>query len=137
MPYCTLRRTDSLCALFTGTYRFCVSRKGGTGGSGWGHHWVLYTWQLLGLAVKRTMIGTGLANSRSGCMSRLRKCYTHLSGGSFLAGKAFWALSGCLPTVSADYCMLVNEWTWLRSQLCLLSLKAHLGSFLESELRQK
>ena len=98
---------------------------------------MLCTWQLLGLAVKRTMIGTGWANSHSGCMSRLRKLYSHLSGGSFLAGKAFWALSGCLPAVSADYCMLANEWTWLRSRLYLLSLKVHLGSFLESELIQK
>ena len=22
-------------------------------------------------------------------------------------------LSGCLPTESADYCMLINEWAWL------------------------
>ena len=29
---------------------------------------------------------------------------------SFLAGKAAWALSGCLTTESADYCMLVNDW---------------------------
>ena len=41
-----------------------------------------------------------------------------------------------LLTVSADYCMLVNEWAWLRSQVWLFSLKVHLGLFLESELRQ-
>ena len=28
-------------------------------------------------------------------------------GGSFLAWKASWALSECLPTKSADYCMLL------------------------------
>ena len=90
------------------------------------------------LGCKRTVVGTGWANSRPGCMmSRLRKCYSHLLGGSFLAGKASWAPSRCLPTESADYCMLVNEWAWLRSQVCLLSLKVHLGSILESELRQK
>ena len=39
------------------------------------------------LGCKRTMVGTGWANSQTGCMSRLRKCYSHLSGGSFQAGK--------------------------------------------------
>ena len=70
-------------------------------------------------------------------MYRLRKCYSHLVGGSFLAGKAAWALSGCLTTESADYCILVNEWVWLRSRVCLVRLEVDLGSFLESELGQK
>ena len=35
-------------------------------------------------------------------------------GGSFLAGKAGCALSRCLTTESAQYCMLVNEWAWSR-----------------------
>ena len=56
------------------------------------------------LGCKRTVVGTGWANSWPGCMS-----YSHLSGGSFLAGKASWALSRCLPIESADHCMLVNE----------------------------
>ena len=77
---------------------------------------VLCTWQFARLGCKRTMVGTGWANnSRPGCMSTLRKCYSHLSGGSFLAEKASWALGECLPTESADYCMLVNEWAWLTS----------------------
>ena len=59
---------------------------------------------------------------------------SHLSGGSFLAGKASWALSGCLPIESADHCMLVNEGAWLRSRVCLLKLEVELGSVLESEL---
>ena len=67
-------------------------------------------------------------------MGRLRKCYSDIVGGSFLAGKAAWALSGCLTIESADYCMLVNEWAWLRSQFCLLRLEMDLGSLLESEL---
>ena len=88
------------------------------------------------LGCKRTVVGTRWANSLSqpGCMSRPRKCYSHLSGGSFLAGKASWALSGCLPIESADHCMLVNEWVWLRSRVCLLRLEVELGSVLESEL---
>ena len=67
------------------------------------------------LGCKSAMVGTGRANSCPGCMERLRKPYSHLVGGSFLAGKAAWALSGCLTTESADYCVLVNEWAWLRS----------------------
>ena len=67
------------------------------------------------LDCKSNMVGTGLANSRPGCMSRRRKRYSHLLGGSFLAGKASWAPSGRLSTESADYCIPVNEWAWLRS----------------------
>ena len=67
------------------------------------------------LDCKRTMVGIGWANSQPGCMSKLRKCYFHLSGGSFLAGKASCALSGSLPIESADCCMLINEWAWLTS----------------------
>ena len=100
-----------------------MSRKGGTGGGGWGHQQGAVHMAAARLDCKRTMVGTGWANSWPGCMSRLRKHYSHLLGGSFLAGKAAWALSGCLPTEGADYCMLVNEWAWLRSGVCLLSLK--------------
>ena len=39
-----------------------------------------------------------------------------------------------MQTESADYCMLVNEWTWSRSRVCLLRLEVDLGSVLESEL---
>ena len=80
-----------------------------------------------------TMIGTGWGNSCPGCMNGLSKHYSHLVGGLVLAGKAAWALNGCLPTENSDYCMLVNEWLWF----CLLRLKMHLGSVLESEFRQK
>ena len=52
------------------------------------------------LGCHSTMVGTGWANSCPGCMDRLRKCYTHVAGGSFLAGKAAWALSECVPTKS-------------------------------------
>ena len=114
-----------------------MSRKGGTGGSGWGHPQGAMHMVAARLGCKRTMVGNWLANSRPGCTSRLRKRYSHLLGGSYLAGKASWAPSRCLPTESADYCMLVNEWARLRSQVCLLSLKLHSGWFLESELRQK
>ena len=114
-----------------------MSRKGGTGGGGRGHPQGAVHMAAGRLDCKRTMVGTGSANSRPGCMSRLRKRYSHLSEGSFLAGKASWALSGCLPIESADYCMLVNEWAWLTSRVCLLRLEVELASVLESELGQK
>ena len=83
-------------------------------------HRVLCTWQLLGLAVKGpipTLVAqTGLENAT-----------LHLVGGSFLAGKATWALSGYLPTKNADYCILVNEWAWLRSQSWLIKARSGLG----------
>ena len=62
-------------------------------------------------------------------MDRLTKHYSHLVGGSFLARKAAWALSGVF-----DCCMLVNEWVWSRSQVCLLKQEVDLGSVLGSEL---
>ena len=41
-----------------------------------------------------------------------------------------------MTTESADYCMLVNEWAWSRSRVCLLRLEVDFG-VLESELGQK
>ena len=46
------------------------------------------------LGCKSAMVGTVWANSCPGCMDRGRKRYSHPVGGSFLAGKAAWALSG-------------------------------------------
>ena len=86
---------------------------------------------------KMTMVGTEWANSWPGCMSTLRKRYSHHSGGSFLAGKPSLALNGCLPIKSADQCMLVNEWAWLTSRVCLLRLEVELASVLESKIGQK
>ena len=100
--------------------RFCVSRKGGTGGGGtggggWCHPQGDMHMVAARLGCQSTMVGTGWANSCPGCMDRLRKHYSHLVGGSFLAGKVAWTLSGCVTTESAEYCMLVNEWAWSRS----------------------
>ena len=60
-------------------------------------------------------------------MDRLRKLYSYLAGGSLLAGKAGWVLSGCLTTESADHCVFVNVWAWLK-------LEGDLGSVLGSEV---
>ena len=55
------------------------------------------------LGCKRAMVSTGWVNSCPGCLNGLRKGYSHLVGGSFLAEKAAWVQNGCLPTKSADY----------------------------------
>ena len=47
-------------------------------------------------------------------MDRLRKLYSYFAGGSLLAGKAAWVLSGCLTTESGDYFVLVNVRAWLK-----------------------
>ena len=72
------------------------------------------------LGFEKAMVGTRMATPRSECMDRLRKHYSHLAEGCFLARKAAWALSGCMATNSADYYMLVNEWVWSKSRDCLL-----------------
>ena len=99
------------------THWFCVSRKGGTGGGGWGHLQGDMHMVAARLGCQSAMVGTGWANSCPSCMDRLRKCYSHLVGGSLLAGKVAWTLSGCMTAESADYCMLVYEWAWSRSRV--------------------
>ena len=47
-------------------------------------------------------------------MDRLRKLNSYLPGGSLLAGKDGWVLSGCLTTKSGDHCVLVNVRAWLK-----------------------
>ena len=90
---------------------------------------VLCTWQLISLAVKGPWLALGgPILTLCSYMNGLRKCYSHLIGGSLLAGKAVWVLNVSL---------LVNEWPWLKSQVCLLCLKVHLGSVLEPGIRQK
>ena len=55
------------------------------------------------LGFEKAMVGTRRATPRSDCMDRLRKHYSHLAEGWFLARKAAWSLSGCMATDSADY----------------------------------
>ena len=42
-----------------------------------------------------------------------------------------------MATDSADYCMLINEWAWSKSQVYLLWPEVDMGAVLDSELRQK
>ena len=89
------------------------------------------------LGFQKAMFGTRRATPCPDCMDRLRKHYSHLAEGWFLARKAAWALGGCMATDSADYYMFVNEWVCSKSQDCLLMPKVDMGAVLESELGQK
>ena len=83
------------------------------------------------LGCQKTMVG----NKWSRCMSKLRKCYSHRG---FISGR-----EGCLGSKrvllieSADYCMLINEWAWLMSRVCLLRMEVEFASVLESKIGQK
>ena len=85
------------------------------------------------LGFEKAMVGTRWATPRPDCMDRLRKHYSHLAEGWYLARKAAWALSGCMATNSADCYMLVNVWVWSKSRDCLLRLEVDMGSVLESD----
>ena len=50
---------------------FCVSRKGGTGGGGWGHPQGDMHMVAAGLGCESAMVGTVWANFCPGCMDRL------------------------------------------------------------------
>ena len=62
---CALCRKDRLCAV----HGFSISRKGGTGGGGWGH---LQGVVAARLGCERAMVGTGWATSHPDYMDRLR-----------------------------------------------------------------
>ena len=111
-----------------------MGQEDGTGGGGWGHTQGDMHMVAARLGCKSAMVGTGWANSCPGRMDGLRKRYSHLVGGLYLAGKAAWAVSRCLQTKSADYCMVVNEWAWFRSQVCLLRLEVELVQFWRQSL---
>ena len=55
---------------------FCINRKGGTGGGGWSHLQSAVHMAAAWLGCKRSVVGTGWANSHPGCMNELRKHYT-------------------------------------------------------------
>ena len=99
-------------------------------------HRVTCTWWLLGLAVKVPWLGPGGPIHALAAWTGLESVTLTLV--HFWQGiKGAWTLSGCMTTKNADYCVLVNEWAWSRSRVCLLRLEVDLGSVLESELGQK
>ena len=80
--YCALHRKDSHWAHVCG---FCISRKGDTGGNGWGHPNCAV--HMAAARLERVMDGTGWANSHSSSVNRLRKGYFHLLGVPFGQGR--------------------------------------------------
>ena len=58
------------------------------------------------LDFEKAMVATGRATPRPDCMERLRKHYSHLAAGWFLARKAALVLSGFMATDSA--CSLMS-----------------------------
>ena len=92
-------------------------------------HRVTCTWWLLGLAVKHRgwdLVGQFLP------WLHVKKTLLSPCRGFISGRKAAWALSRCLTTKSADYCMLVKEWAWLRSQALI-----KVGSGVECGSRNK
>ena len=79
------------------------------------------------LVCERAMAGIGWATSHPECMDRLRKHYSQLAGGWFLARKAGWALRRCMTTDNADYCMLIIKRALSKSRVCLLRLEFDKG----------
>ena len=114
-------------------------QKGWDRKGGWGHCKVLCTCWLLGLAVKSPWLAP--SGPIPALVARIGQENTTLTLWvvHFWQSRLVvaWALSRCLPIENAGYCMLVNEWAWLRSWVCLSRLRVHLGSVLESELIQK
>ena len=92
-PYSTLLVTShrALCrkdSLRTLACVFCVSGKGGTGGGGWGHLQGDMHMVAARIGFKKAIVGTRWSTYRPDCMERLRKHYSHLLEGWFLARKA-------------------------------------------------
>ena len=100
-----MRRRDSLCAL---ACWFFMSKKGGTGGGGWDHPQRAVHMVAARLGFETAMVGTRRATPHPDCFDRLRKHYSHLAEGWFLARKAAWSLSGCMATDSAIICSLMS-----------------------------
>ena len=74
----------SLSAMSLGL-RFCVNRKGGTGGGGWVHPKGVNSTAMSGLACRKALIGTGRAISVLFGINGLRNKPSYLVGPPFLA----------------------------------------------------
>ena len=74
---------------------------GGRGEGGLGHPQGAMHMVAARLGCKWAVVGTGWANSHPVCMNGLRKRYSHLVGGSFLAGCC--AHGGCLAVRKEEW----------------------------------
>jgi len=66
---------------------FCVNRKGGTGGGGWGQLKGANSMAVFRLSIGYTLVGTGWATSLLLFTNRLKKKVFHLIGPTFPAIK--------------------------------------------------
>ena len=127
-----LHRKDNLCRLCAGS---ASAERVGQGEVDRSQR-VTFTWWLLGLSLKRQWLVPGgpppTLTAWTGLETLCSPCR-----GWFLARKATLALNRCMVNDSANYCMLVNEWVWFKSWICLLRLEEDMSSVLESELGQK
>jgi len=67
--------------------RFCMSRKGGTGGGGWVHPKGAKSMAASGLVLRSDLVGTGRAISIFFGINGVRNKKSHLVGPSFLEFK--------------------------------------------------
>ena len=111
---------------------FWISRKGGTGGGGWGCLQRYMHMVAARLGCERAMVGIRRATPRPDCMDRLRTCYSLLVE---VSGRE--VSLGSEQVFDNWECWLLHEWAWSRSWVCLLKLEVDMGSVLESELVQK
>ena len=72
--------------------RFCVTRKGGTGGGGWVHPKGANSMATSGLVLKSDLVGTGRAISVLFGINGVRKERSHLVGPPFPEFKACFQL---------------------------------------------
>ena len=102
--------------------RFCISRKGGTGGGVWVHPRGTNSAAMSGLSFRNTLVGTGWTISLILCTNRLENSPLTFDGPHFLQRRFFaW-----LQAKSCDYCRLINGWMWFESQKCREWLQGHL-----------
>ena len=97
--YCAVCRKDSLCVLVRW---FCVSRKGGTGGGGWGHPQGDLHMLAVVAVCRNALVCAGWSNSCLFAQIGLENTLSLCVGSLFLAVKALLALNGCLVAENAD-----------------------------------
>ena len=98
----------SLLAMSLGL-RFCVSRKGGTGGGGWAHQKGANSMAVSGLISRNDLVGTGRAISVLFGVNGIRNKQSHLVGSPFPVFKAcFSAYTGWHFSRDLTRCLLIG-----------------------------
>ena len=90
--------------------RFCVSRKGGTGGGGWVHPKGANSMAVSGLVFRSDLVGTERAISILFGINGVRNKQSHLVGPPFPEFKAcFSATAGWHFSSDLTRCLLIGE----------------------------